>query len=59
MIRTGHKGELEATCNECGAEEYGGNMDFREFVEDLKEQGWKVYRDEEEDTWQHLCPDCR
>jgi hypothetical protein len=56
MIKT-VKGELVATCNECGTEEPGGVIDvFRDFVNLLKESGWKIKKDGDE--WQHFCPDC-
>lgn len=56
------KGELVAECENCGAEEYGGTLDpssqddFRQFVADLKAQGWRVYKDGED--WCHDCPTC-
>jgi hypothetical protein len=43
-------------CDGCGATEYSGTLGFLEFVRDLKEQGWKVRK--EEDEWVHYCPDC-
>jgi hypothetical protein len=56
MIRKS-KGEFMAECDGCGHPEYGGTLDdFREFVEDLKEQDWKIRK--VEDEWQHFCPDC-
>lgn len=50
-------GELVCECNECGSEVYGGTLNFREFVADLKDQGWKIGKDE--DGWSHTCPDCQ
>ena len=38
MIRTENK-ELVCECNECGTEEWGGTLEFKEFVQQLKEQG--------------------
>lgn len=52
------KGEFFAECNECGHEEYGGvTEDFHEFLAQLKDEGWKIRKDEDE--WQHICPDCQ
>lgn len=57
MIRN-NKGEFVAECSECGAETYGGTEDdFRAFVEQIKEEGWKVRKDGED--WLHICPDCQ
>ena len=49
-------GELVAECNECGIEEFGGTLEFREFVQHLKDNDWKIRK--EEDEWIHTCPDC-
>lgn len=55
-IRKGD-GEFTAECSECGAEEYGGVEDnFLNFVEYIKDLGWKIKKDDDE--WVHLCPDC-
>ena len=55
MIRT-TKGELVAECNECGVEHYGGTLEFRDFIADLKDCEWKIVKDGDE--WRHLCPMC-
>lgn len=57
MIHTDRDGELVCECNECGSEHYGGCLEFGEFVTDLKEQGWRIRK--EEDEFIHLCPDCQ
>lgn len=57
MIRR-EKGELIAECDECGAEHPGGTQDdFRAFVQELKDEGWRIGKDG--DVWTHTCPDCR
>ena len=55
MIRT-ERGEKVAECNECGIEEFGGTLDFAEFVQQLKDTGWRIRKDGDE--WVHECPDC-
>ena len=56
MIRK-EDGEFVCECNECGIEEFGGTMeDFREFVQQLKDTGWKIRKLEGE--FMHFCPDC-
>lgn len=50
------KGELVVVCEECGGDEYGGTLDFREFIEDLKSKGWKIKKTAE--SWEHICPSC-
>lgn len=57
MIKTDRRGEHVATCDECGGEEAGGTREFREFVSDLKDMGWKIRKDED-GNWTHECPDC-
>jgi len=57
MIRTGRDGELECSCDECGVTAYGGTLDFREFVATLKEEGWRIRK--EDDEWCHYCCDCK
>ena len=56
MIHT-ERGEMIAECNECGTELPGGTLEFREFIADLKSEGWKIKKDGDE--WQHICPDCQ
>lgn len=55
MIRRDN-GELVAECTECGAEFEGGTLEFADFIEDMKENGWKIRKDGDE--WQHFCPEC-
>lgn len=49
-------GELVAECNECGISEFGGTLEFKEFVQHLKDADWKIRKDGDE--WIHVCPDC-
>lgn len=59
------KDEFVAECNDCGTEEYGGTIDiksqsgFREFVQLLKDQGWRIKKDDDSDEWKHYCPECK
>lgn len=55
MIRKDN-GELIAECNECSAEFAGGAFEWSEFIQDLKDNGWKFRK--EDDEWEHFCPDC-
>ena len=63
MIRR-QRGELVAECDGCGAEFPGGCQDdFREFIQDIKDAGWRIVRGEDEDgegngSWEHYCEDC-
>lgn len=51
------KGEFVCECSHCGREEYGGvEGNFLNFVEHLKDEGWKIAKDGDE--WTHTCPDC-
>lgn len=50
-------GELVVECHECGIEEFGGTLEFREFIQQLKDTGWKIRK--EDDEWIHNCPSCR
>ncbi len=58
MTITKHDGELIATCDDCGDEHAGGCQDdFRKFVQELQELGWKISKDED-GQWTHTCPAC-
>lgn len=48
--------ELVAECDDCGLSEYGGTLEFKEFVQQLKDTGWKIRK--EDGQWLHRCPDC-
>lgn len=51
------KGEFVATCEDCGAEFYGGvQEDFRAFVDEIKANGWTVRNNDGD--WEHYCEDC-
>lgn len=59
MIRR-ERGDLVAECDDCGTDtehQLQGCRDFLEFVAELKDDGWKVFKDEDGE-WRHLCPDC-
>ena len=45
-------------CDECGHELYGGTFEFREFVDTIKQDGWKIRKDESGE-WTHTCPECQ
>ncbi|MFI5113527.1 MAG: hypothetical protein ACHP7J_00180 [Terriglobales bacterium] len=51
-----HKGELAVECDECGTEAFGGTADFQQFIQDIKDQGWKIRK--VDDEWVHKCPSC-
>jgi hypothetical protein len=58
IIQNRHTRNWEATCDRCS----NGNTeveadDFREAVRILKEEGWSVYKNED-DEWTHACIDC-
>lgn len=55
MIRKDH-GELVCECDGCGTEKYGGTLNFQMFVEDIKDEGWKIRKDNGE--WCHYCESC-
>lgn len=55
------KGEFRVQCDGegCGAELFGGvTDDFREFVAEIKAQGW-VNQRTSSGEWEHMCPDCQ
>lgn len=49
--------EVICECDDCGSEEAAGTLTFTEFVQWLKDQGWKIRKDAE--TWLHRCASCR
>ena len=51
------KGEFKCVCEDCGDELFGGcTDDFIEFVEYIKEEGWRIKKDGAD--WIHICPTC-
>lgn len=50
-------GEATIICDECECEVHQGTSTFRQFIDDLKEDGWKI-RPDEDGGWSHICPDC-
>ena len=50
------KGEVGLECDECGDSFWSGCSDFKEMIEDAKEEGWRIKKDGED--WIHTCPDC-
>lgn len=64
MIRR-HRGELIAECDGCGEIFAGGcQEDFSDFVNELKDDGWKIVRSENDDGegnggYEHYCESCR
>ncbi len=50
------RGEIVAECNECGAEYPGGTLEWGQFIMDLKDEGWRFRK--VNDEWEHRCPDC-
>ena len=57
-------GELGVVCDHCGDELLESDVfddhvtgDFQEFVDALKEDGWKILPDGV-GGWMHACPDC-
>ncbi len=51
-----HNGECGLECDECGAEFWGGILDFREMIQAAKNAGWLIHKSGE--AWEHECPDC-
>lgn len=49
--------EKVAECDGCGSEEYSGALDFKEFVDWLRQQGWRISK--VNDEWTHVCPNCK
>jgi len=58
LTRNKHTGDYEATCDHCSTEyEDLETSDFLEAIRLLKELGWYIFKDEE-DEWNHSCPNC-
>lgn len=56
MIRK-EEGELVVECNACEETQYGGTLEFRDFIADIKDNGWRI-RKNDMDEWEHFCPEC-
>ncbi len=49
----------EITCDNCSHEfiEIEASS-FTDMITELKQLGWIIRKDEEEDEWNHYCPEC-
>lgn len=49
---------MTVTCDDCGKEDvfYGS---FQNCVDDMKEEEWKISRDDASGDWFHYCEDCK
>lgn len=56
---TNSKDEITCTCDECGCEQDAGTMEFKTFIKYLKEQGWRIFKEDEDSKWEHWCQDCK
>jgi hypothetical protein len=56
MTIRNHNGEHIAECDECGSEVYGGTTEFLDFIQELKNDGWRIRKVEGE--WEHYCEAC-
>lgn len=50
------KGELTVECDDCGETQHGGTTDWQQFIQDIKNDGWRIVKDGKE--WLHYCEDC-
>ena len=62
-----HINNFEVECDLCGTSEdfdkdinikFSVNNVFSEMIQSLKDDGWKIYKSEIFDEWNHLCPSC-
>lgn len=58
MSKDSTTGEHVCSCDYCDTDAYGGTLEFREFWEDIKRQGWRCFKDENDGVWKHKCPEC-
>lgn len=55
-IERSGKDNFVVCCDHCSeSDEFYG--DFMEVIEEIKDKGWKVSKDEKGE-WDHSCPDC-
>jgi len=46
----------DISCDRCPHSEQHQETDFYEVIKEMKSDGWKIRRIDEE--WEHICPDC-
>jgi len=57
MIESQRGSLIIATCDECGEQEQGDYISFKEFIQILKENNWSIKNFKGE--WLHQCPNCK
>lgn len=57
MLKKTKGGESCWECDNCGDAAYSGTLEFADAWQQLKDQGWRAVKDED-DEWTHFCPDC-
>ncbi len=45
------------TCDNCGDEAEIQSHSFKDAWEELKDQGWRCFKNDDDD-WEHRCQDC-
>lgn len=52
-------GNIIINCDGCSEDYDTGESDFRGAIEEIKEVGWRIGRNEDDSDWVHFCPSCR
>ena len=50
--------EMEIHCDEC-QEELVTEGTYQECVKQAQNEGWRIYFDDIENEFRHICPDCQ
>jgi len=54
-----HRGIRIIHCSFCEETAGSPQAEFRDCVDEWKEQGWRMFKKDDNPEWQHICPDCR
>jgi len=55
-IRNGIRTIYCSFCNDSADSEA---EDFMETIDEWKEEGWRMFKKDDDHDWTHICPECR
>ena len=46
-------------CSFCDATDESEFAEFTDCINEWKEAGWRMFKNDDAPDWKHICPDCR
>ena len=55
-----HNGTRTIFCSFCdNSSQSMRGVDFHEAIDVWKDEGWRMFKKDEDPEWKHICPECR